>query len=235
MYKIKYLENFKNCETSLDNVFIPYKGVLRLSKLRYIKFSEVWKSLGDLMSFDIDEYKNSDILYNIVLGLDSLWEGMACIIRRSIEIDKSMGMQEILLPVCKFNTMMGHKAVNNLNKVGDEDGVIFFNGTYHRFGINEKLDASLLLGVPWSKLINESEGFYSPQEYVSFILQQLALIVTSYMEKEPSQYLITQTEAMKKSIYSNWDSIYKNYMPELEKQDMNQFMQTADIGREQGR
>jgi len=231
MQKIKYLENFKDCETNLDDIYIPYKGVLRLSGLQYIKFAKIWELLSHLMSFDIGEYDGSDMLANIVFGLDSLWEGMACLIMREVEIEKAKGIQKILLPVCKFSTIMGHKAMNNVKVLSQEDGVIFFNGTYNRIEKYEKLDASILLGVPWSKLINENDGFYCPKEYMSFVIQQIALIVASYMEKEPSQYLIMQTEAMKKSIYSNWESIYKNYMPELEKQDINRFMQVADNGR----
>ncbi len=233
MKEIKYLENFDNCETRLEYVFIPYKGVLRLSKLKYIKFSEVWKSLTHLMSFDIGEYNDSDMLRNIVLGLDSLWEGIACIIMRGIEIEKAKGAQEILLPVSRFNTISGHKAINNIKQVDDGENLVFFNGTYHKLGKNDSVEASLLLGVPWSKLVNDNEGFYVAQEYISFVLQQIALIVTSYMEKEPSQYLIMQTEAMKKSIYSNWNSIYKNYMPEFEKQDMRQFMHVDEDRRQE--
>ena len=235
MQKIKYLENFDNCETNLEYIFIPYKGVLRLSRLRYLEFNKIWESLVNLMSFDIGEYKNSEMLANIVLGLDSLWEGMVCIIRRDIEIEieKNKGMQEILLPVCKFSTIEGHRVVDNVNQLSAENNIVLFNGRYHKLTNNESSKASLLLGIPWSKLVVGYDGFYCPEEYISFVLQQIALIVTSYMEKEPSQYLIMQTEAMKKSIYSNWDSIYKNYMPEFEKQDINQFMQVADNGRGQ--
>ena len=233
MQKIRYLENFDNCETELEYIFVPYKGVLKLSKLRYMEFSKIWELLVNLVSFDIGEYKSDDMLANIVLGLDSLWEGMACIIRRDVEIEKARGMQEILLPVCKFNTTYGQRVIDNTNNISREDNVVLFNGRYHKLTQNESSSTSFLLGVPWSKLVVGNEGFYCPEEYRSFVLQQIALIVTSYMEKEPSQYLIMQTEAMKKSIYSNWDSIYKNYMPEFEKQDIQQFMQVPDNGRGQ--
>ena len=137
MQKIKYLENFDNCETDLEYIFIPYKGVLRLSKLKYMKFARIWKSLTNLMSFDIGEYGGGDMLANIVLGLDSLWEGMACLIMRSVEIEKAKGMQEILLPVCKFNTIEGHRVVDNVNQLSVGSNIVLFNGRHHKLTNNE--------------------------------------------------------------------------------------------------
>lgn len=231
--KIEYLSNCLESEkwtNILGDIFIPYKASLRVSKLKYMSFADVWNSMSHLMSFDTGTYNenvSNSILLNIVKGLDSLQEGLAGLISRDIIIKKKDvsgydTVKKVMLTVCRFNTIEGHKPVNNIHNLPAEskENLIFFNGNYYRLGRSEEVNASMVLGLSWSNLIAQDEkGFYAPQEYISFIIQQIALLITSYLEKEPSQYLVMQTEAMKRSIYSNWESIYKNYMPELQKQE----------------
>ncbi len=209
---IIYQKNSRVVKERLDEIFIPYKGRLRLSELIKLDFNQLY--IKDLLTINENAIDKLDqVILNIIRGLDNL--GLACIIHYEIKDFNSKELLKIHPIVCKLTTDLGYKTTS-------EYVSLFFNGTHHQI-MGDMEDLKMLLGISWSDLIDE-KSIYVPREYVSFLQQQVALILSSYFEKEPHQYLIMQTEAMKRNIYAAWDSIYKDYMSDLVRQDINQYI-----------
>lgn len=210
-----YTREGKETKGKLDEIFVPYKGRLRESKLIKLELSQLYiKELLTINEHSIDNLEQ--VILNIIRGLDNLWEGLACIVNWEIEdFDASKETIKIHPLVCKLHTELGYRSTSA--KVA-----LFFNGTNHQL-MGDITDLKMILGISWSDLIDE-KSIYVPREYVSFLQQQIALILSSYFEKEPPQYLIMQTEAMKRNIYAAWDSIYRDYMSDLVRQDINQYL-----------